>query len=190
MLNKVPASLTMIQAATTWKRLKARPVCGIGTALYYKLNINARDESLNRPKSSLKQTTRSYPSSRYRCLVDLHASHVTISADLGEAIARGLWQTATRIHRGATRMRLGYDIYPDLGLLPGRITQPERIRALLAWLRDPQYERCTHALMDFAGTVSPPRESATCVSCSRSSRNTCNAVTFRSPFGVQIDGAN
>jgi hypothetical protein len=37
------------------------------------------------------------------------------------------------------------------------ITQPERIRALLAWLRDPQYERCTHALIDFAGTQSTPR---------------------------------
>jgi hypothetical protein len=56
---------------------------------------------------------------------------------------------------------LGYDIYPDIGVRyirgQGVITQHERIRALVAWLRDPQYERCTHALMDFAGTQSTPR---------------------------------
>jgi hypothetical protein len=58
-------------------------------------------------------------------------------------------------------MALGYDIYPDIDLLfirgQGVITQAERIRAMLAWLRDPQYESCSDALIDFAGVKSTPR---------------------------------
>jgi hypothetical protein len=60
-------------------------------------------------------------------------------------------------------MSLGYDIYPDIGLLfirgQGVITQQERMSAMLAWLRDPQYGRCRDALIDFAGAQSTPRMS-------------------------------
>jgi hypothetical protein len=60
-------------------------------------------------------------------------------------------------------MSLGYDIYPDIGLLfirgQGAITQQERMRAMLAWLRDPEYESCRDALIDFAGVQSTPRMS-------------------------------
>ena len=42
------------------------------------------------------------------------------------------------------RMSLGYDIYAEIGLLhirgQGVVTQHERMGAMLAWLRDPQYE--------------------------------------------------
>ena len=41
-------------------------------------------------------------------------------------------------------MSLGYDIYADIGLLyirgQGAITQRERMSAMLAWLREPEYE--------------------------------------------------
>ncbi len=53
----------------------------------------------------------------------------------------------------ATGMPLGYDIYADIGLLyirgQGVTTQRERMSAMLAWLREPQYENCTDALIDF-----------------------------------------
>jgi hypothetical protein len=56
---------------------------------------------------------------------------------------------------------LGYDIYPDIGLLfirgQGWISQPERIHAMLASFRDPGYERCTDALIDVAKAQSTPR---------------------------------
>jgi hypothetical protein len=58
-------------------------------------------------------------------------------------------------------MPLGYDFYPEHRLLfirgQGVITQPERIRAMLSWLSDPQYEECSDALIDFAGTQSTPK---------------------------------
>ena len=58
-------------------------------------------------------------------------------------------------------MPLGYDIYQDIGLLfirgQGVITQRERMNAMLAWLRDPQYERCSDALIDLAGAKSTPK---------------------------------
>jgi hypothetical protein len=58
-------------------------------------------------------------------------------------------------------MPLGYDIYPEIGLLfirgQGVVPQHERMRAMLAWLRDPEYERCSDALIDFAGVKSAPR---------------------------------
>jgi hypothetical protein len=57
-------------------------------------------------------------------------------------------------------MSLGYDIYTDIGLLyirgQGVITQRERMSAMLAWLRDPQYEGCTDALVDLAGVKTTP----------------------------------
>ena len=58
-------------------------------------------------------------------------------------------------------MSLGYDIYADIGLLyirgQGVITQRERMSAMLAWLRDPQYEGCTDALIDFADVKTTPK---------------------------------
>src|SRR3954469_14145706 len=58
-------------------------------------------------------------------------------------------------------MPLGYDFYPEINLVfvraQGVITQRERIRMMLACLRDPQYERCSEALFDTAGVRSPPR---------------------------------
>ena len=60
-------------------------------------------------------------------------------------------------------MSLGYDIYTDIGLLyirgQGVVTQRERMGTMLAWLRDPQYERCTDALIDLAGVKTTPRVS-------------------------------
>jgi hypothetical protein len=54
----------------------------------------------------------------------------------------------------------GYDIYTDIGLLfirgQGVITQRERMRTMLAWLRDPDYQRCNDALVDLAGVKSTP----------------------------------
>jgi hypothetical protein len=56
---------------------------------------------------------------------------------------------------------LGYDIYNDIGLLfirgQGAITQPERLRTMLAWLYDPGYEHCHDALIDFAGVRTTPK---------------------------------
>jgi hypothetical protein len=57
-------------------------------------------------------------------------------------------------------MSLGYDIYADIGLLyiRGRVvTQRERMGAMLAWLRDPNYEGCRVALMDLSGVKTTPR---------------------------------
>jgi len=58
-------------------------------------------------------------------------------------------------------MPLGYDIYADIGLLyirgQGVVTQSERMGAMLAWLRDPQYELCTDALIDLAGVKTTPK---------------------------------
>ena len=60
-------------------------------------------------------------------------------------------------------MSLGYDIYTDIGLLyirgQGVVTQRERMGTMLAWLRDPQYERCTDALIDLAGVKTTPKVS-------------------------------
>src|SRR5260221_594144 len=57
-------------------------------------------------------------------------------------------------------MSLGYDIYADIGLLyirgQGVITQHERMGAMLAWLRDPQYQGCRDALIDLAGVKTTP----------------------------------
>jgi len=57
-------------------------------------------------------------------------------------------------------MALGYDFYPDIGLLfirgQGVISQAEYMRAMLSWLRDPHYEDCIDSLIDFAGVKSPP----------------------------------
>jgi hypothetical protein len=82
-------------------------------------------------------------------------------ADLGKRSAAVLWQTPTRIQKAATRMPLGYDIYPDIGLLfvrgQGVITQHEWIRTMVAWLHDPQYERCRDAFVDLAGVESTPK---------------------------------
>jgi hypothetical protein len=58
-------------------------------------------------------------------------------------------------------MPMGFSIYPDARLLfirgHGVITQTERVEAMLAWLRDPDYERCTDALFDITGAQSTPR---------------------------------
>jgi hypothetical protein len=58
-------------------------------------------------------------------------------------------------------MALGFDIYPEFGLLfirgQGAITPPEYMHAMLAWLRDPRYEGCRDAFVDFAGVKLPPR---------------------------------
>jgi hypothetical protein len=57
-------------------------------------------------------------------------------------------------------MALGYDFYPDIGLLfirgQGAISQAEYMHAMLAWLRDPYYEDCIDSLIDFAAVKSPP----------------------------------
>jgi hypothetical protein len=58
-------------------------------------------------------------------------------------------------------MSLGYDIYADIGLLyirgQGVITQGQRMGAMLAWLRDPQYETCTDALIDLTDAQTTPK---------------------------------
>ena len=63
----------------------------------------------------------------------------------------------------AMGMSLGYDIYEDIGLLyirgQGEITQAEQMDAMLAWLREPQYEHCTDALFDLAGVKTTPKVS-------------------------------
>jgi hypothetical protein len=55
---------------------------------------------------------------------------------------------------------LGYDIYADIGLLyirgQGVITQRQRMNTMLAWLRDPQYEGCSDALIDFTDVKTTP----------------------------------
>jgi hypothetical protein len=61
----------------------------------------------------------------------------------------------------AIRMSLGYDIYADIGLLyirgQGVITQRQRMSAMLAWLREPQYEDCRDALIDFTDVTTTPK---------------------------------
>jgi hypothetical protein len=58
-------------------------------------------------------------------------------------------------------MPLGFIIYPDLRLLfiraQGVITQPERVHAMLSWLRDPGYPLCIDALFDISAAESTPR---------------------------------
>jgi hypothetical protein len=58
-------------------------------------------------------------------------------------------------------MPLGYDIYADIGLLyirgQGVTTQRERMSAMLAWLREPEYENCTDALIDFTDVTAAPK---------------------------------
>ena len=60
----------------------------------------------------------------------------------------------------ALRMPLGYDIYPNIGLLyirgQGVTTQHERMSAMLAWLREPQDQGCTDALIDFTDVTATP----------------------------------
>lgn len=55
---------------------------------------------------------------------------------------------------------MSLQIYGDGELLfvrgEGVITQTERVRTLLAWLRDPQYEQCTDALFDVRAADSAP----------------------------------
>jgi SpoIIAA-like len=57
-------------------------------------------------------------------------------------------------------MPLGYDIYTDIGLLyirgQGEITQRQYMNTMLAWLREPEYENCTEALIDFADVTNTP----------------------------------
>jgi hypothetical protein len=56
---------------------------------------------------------------------------------------------------------LGYDIYPDIGLLfvrgQGKILQSEQMDAMLASFRDPQYGCCRDALIDVTDVTSTPR---------------------------------
>ena len=58
-------------------------------------------------------------------------------------------------------MPLGFNFYPDMQLLfirgEGVITQRERVQTMLAWLRDPAYERCLDALFDISAAESTPR---------------------------------
>jgi hypothetical protein len=58
-------------------------------------------------------------------------------------------------------MPLGFQIYPDLGLLfirsHGKTTQSERIRTVLAFLRDPAYEQCGDAFFDLTASETTPR---------------------------------
>ena len=58
-------------------------------------------------------------------------------------------------------MSLGYDIYADIGLLyvrgQGVITQRQRMSTMLAWLREPEYENCRDALIDFADVTTTPK---------------------------------
>jgi len=58
-------------------------------------------------------------------------------------------------------MPLGYDIYADIGLLyirgQGVTTQRERMSAMLAWLREPEYVNCTDAFIDFTDVTAAPK---------------------------------
>jgi hypothetical protein len=60
-------------------------------------------------------------------------------------------------------MPLGYDIYPDIGLLfvrgQGKVPQAEQMSVMLASFRDPQYGCCNDALIDVADVTSTPRVS-------------------------------
>lgn len=54
-----------------------------------------------------------------------------------------------------------FEIHPELRLLfirgQGVVTQVERLRAMLAWLHDPDYECCEDALFDVTAAKSTPR---------------------------------
>src|SRR5262245_52889897 len=58
-------------------------------------------------------------------------------------------------------MAFGFHIYADIGLLfiraQGTVSQAERIRTMLAWLRDPEYEQCCDALFDLTAADSTPK---------------------------------
>ena len=58
-------------------------------------------------------------------------------------------------------MSLGFQIYPDLHLLfirgHGVVTQTERIKTMLAWLREPEYAACIDALFDVSDAQSTPK---------------------------------
>jgi len=57
-------------------------------------------------------------------------------------------------------MPIYHQIYPEAGILvvrsEGSVTQPERAEALLAWLADPDYQRCIDALCDFSEAENVP----------------------------------
>jgi hypothetical protein len=61
----------------------------------------------------------------------------------------------------AGAMSVGFHTYADIGLLfirgQGVITQGERIRAMLAWLNDPQYGACRDAIFDVTAAESTPK---------------------------------
>ena len=58
-------------------------------------------------------------------------------------------------------MPLGYRIFPDHRLLfiraHGVTTQDERMRAMRAWLREPEYQRCRDALLDITTAETTPK---------------------------------
>ncbi|HMF97092.1 MAG TPA: hypothetical protein VKE96_22495 [Vicinamibacterales bacterium] len=58
-------------------------------------------------------------------------------------------------------MPLTFEIHPELRLLfirgHGIVTQVERLRAMLAWLHDPDYESCEDALFDVSAAKTTPR---------------------------------
>jgi hypothetical protein len=58
-------------------------------------------------------------------------------------------------------MPIVFRIDPDFRLLfirgHGVITQPERVNAMLAWLRDPGYAACVDALFDISAAESTPK---------------------------------
>jgi hypothetical protein len=58
-------------------------------------------------------------------------------------------------------MSLGFQIYPDIQLLfirgHGVITQTERVRTMLAWLREPEYVACIDAIFDVSDAQSTPK---------------------------------
>jgi hypothetical protein len=55
---------------------------------------------------------------------------------------------------------MGFQIFPDVRLLfiraHGVVTQAERVKAMLAWLRDPDYRDCMDALFDITAADSTP----------------------------------
>ena len=58
-------------------------------------------------------------------------------------------------------MPISYTIYSEAQLLfiraYGVVTQQERIQTMLAWLADPEYERCLDAMCDFSAATSTPK---------------------------------
>jgi len=53
-----------------------------------------------------------------------------------------------------------YEVYEEARLLfirgEGVVTQPERLQAMLGWLEDPAYTRCTDVFCDFSMAQSTP----------------------------------